>query len=192
MGIKLSSCRPPDDRRPQPPRTHQPSHRLSRRRLRSADDWASSFPQRPAAASPAFALTPSSGTIPAELGGHALPQWSPAAWSARSLVHIPRWRRHDHGPALWNPARPPLQFAFSCRTEGWVAEEAATRLLYRGRVRQPQKPGGRGATPSTCGSRTSPTPMVVRPGRQAGWRCGKASSPHAARSRHPENQRPRP
>jgi len=91
MGIKVVfPAARPMDRRPQPPRNHQAPATGSavgdydRRRL-------GEFPSATSAASsPAFALTPSSGHIPPELGRHALTAMVPPLGSAAvGWVHHP-------------------------------------------------------------------------------------------------------
>jgi len=66
------------------------------------------------------------------------------------------------------------------RTEGWQAEEQAGTFVYRGlciaACSAPRSPAGLWPMPSTCGSRTSPTPTSCGSGISC-WPCGRRPSP---------------
>lgn len=139
------------------------------------DDWASSF-RNVGSELTGVALTPSSGTIPPELGG-TLYRNGPGR-----LERGGRWVHHPFdGDGMITALRFESGAASLCnrfvRTEGWVAEEAADKVLYRG-VFGTQKPGGPAANAFDLRLKNIANTHVVRLGDKllALW---EASSPHA-------------
>jgi len=116
--------------RPQPPRTHQPSHRGS-----AVGDYDATIGGVPSAnvatSSPGVALTPSSGTIPAELGGTPTAMVPAALERGRSAgVHHPFDGDGMSRPCALNPGAASLSNRFVRTRLG--AEGSADQVLYRG------------------------------------------------------------
>jgi len=139
---------------PQPPRKKKQTpktpkkgggpqpNRLSRRRFTTATNWRElSSPQRratpPPPSSPALHSRPAQATIPQSWRARSTAM-VPAAWSAaRRWCTIFDGDAHDHGLRFESGRGQPLQSA-SCAPRGWVAEEAADTVLYRGVIRPPR------------------------------------------------------